>query len=475
MTHSIRYKKPWVTLLMLSCLVCPLIGEPVDVSIAPVPNDTPAYEVSPTSAAYTVTLVPLDPKIMPEPGVYGGWGQGDVGPDGKFYFAIGNHLTTPAADAWLIAYDPETRRMERVMSSRETDGWHHRNAELGDGKLHTAVDIAPDGTTYLLSFYGDYPNKSDWDSGYPGGRLFKHNIYRGDSQSLGVPFAGDSWPMQRWDHQRGVLVGVGERGLYLNPQLGENQTPSGTVWEGPDNEHSYGSLLVYETDTQTIRYVGLPEELDPDLETPLRLERRSLALDPNTGRFFGSSTGSPAELILIDPAEMSRHQSKWIRPTGLMTDSPIRAATRQTNHRGELILASRTGMLYALSANQLTLRELGPAWTPGIWLTDLSLSNDGRYVYYVVDSTWTGRAWGVPVVQYDLEKHARTVICFLDPLLYRDHGYVPVGAYTAVLNPANDRLFIQVNGSYTDDPQDAKYEQPILVDIKIPEALRHSP
>ncbi|MEM1097158.1 MAG: hypothetical protein AAGH92_00075 [Planctomycetota bacterium] len=443
------------------------------------PADTPAFVMPPQAASPTLHLVPLDPPIMDRGGVYGGWGQGAIGPDGRFYFAIGNHLTSPDADAWLFAYDPNTQTLTPRMSTRQTAGWSKpkngdRDAELGDGKLHTAIDIAPDGTTYVLSFCGDYPTRNQWATGYPGGRLFRHNVRTGRSEYLGVPYAQDSWPVQRWDHARGILIGIGERGLYLNPDLGPDERPAGDRWSGEHNQHSYGSLLVYDTQAERVVYAGLPETLTTaspsNKADPLRVERRALLLDPKSGLFFSSGTASPTELMLIDPPKIRENPADGIRRTGLTIDSPVRAGTRRTTAGGELIFVTRAGTLYALHAEDRTLRKIGPAWTPGVWITDLCLDPTGRFVDFVVDSTWSGRAYGVPVVRYELATGRRTVLAFLAPTLFARDGYCVVGAYTAATNPTGDHMFIQVNGHFGDDPDVARYEQPALVELSIPPA-----
>jgi hypothetical protein len=441
------------------------------------PADTPLFLLPSKATTPTLRLVPLEPPVMEHGGVYGGWGQGAIGPDGRFYFTIGNHLTTPEADAWLIAYDPTNKAMTRVMSTRNTAAWHTRRTptghpELGDGKLHTGIDIGPDGTTYLLSFYGDYPTYSQWNQGYPGGRLFRHNVLTGRSESLGVPYSGDSWPMQRWDAARGVLIGIGERGLYRHPDLGPDRMPAGNRWSGEHNQHSYGSLLVYDTNAERVIYAGLPENLEENshaaAEPLLRVERRALLFDPDSGRFFGSGTASPTKLVLIDPPAIREDLTLGIRRTALTIDSPVRAGTRRTTPAGELIFVTRAGTLYALHAGDLKLRELGPAWSPNVWITDLCLDPTGRFIDFVVDCTWTGRAYGVPVVRYELATGQRTVLSFLGPTLFESDGYCVVGAYTALSNPAGDRLFIQLNGHFGEDPAVARYEQPVLVDLPIP-------
>ncbi|MEM9882779.1 MAG: hypothetical protein AAF800_07670 [Planctomycetota bacterium] len=111
------------------------------------------------------------------------------------------------------------------------------------------------------------------------------------------------------------------------------------------------------------------------------------------------------------------------------------------------MIASWKGTLYGLNPGTLALRKIGPAWGGEVWLTDLSLDPTGTCIYFVVDSTWSGRASGVPVVRFDLDTGRRPVLCFLGPLLFANFGYVPVGGYTAVVDPEGRWLVMQLNGS----------------------------
>ncbi|MBB6442070.1 hypothetical protein [Phycisphaera mikurensis] len=332
----------------------------------------------------------------------------------------------------------------------------------GGGKQHTGIDVAAGGETFLLSFYGDHPAKRD-----RGGRLFRNNVLTGKSEHLGIPFAGDSWPMQRWDAERGVLVAIGECGLYENPALPADGVPSGAAWDGDDDQHSFGSLLVYDSDARRALRAGLPPG-------PLRPERRSLVLEPRSGRFFTSTPPSPSRLLEVNTAADATPADR-LRDTGLTLDGPVRAATRGLSADGELILVTRRGTLYALGFEPLRLREVGPAWNDGAWITDLPLDPTGRWLHDVVDSTWTGRAYGVPLVRYDLAGGTRTVLAFLGPWLHEHHGYAAVGAYTAVVSPDGTRLFTQLNGCFTDDPDDARHEQPVLLDVALPAPWSRSP
>ena len=409
--------------------------------------EPPHVELDPP-AAVTVVPLPLDPPTAPPEGVYGGWGQGAIGPDGRFYVAIGNHLTDGDADAWLFAYDPQTGGVETVFSTRDAaGGWEP--GTLGDGKLHTGIDISPDGEVYLPSFYGNYPLKGDVTSGrYPGGRLFRADVRTGEAESLGVPVPGESWPMGRWDHRRGKLVAVGESGLYQHPDLADDATPSGTQWEGEGGRHSHGQVLLYDTEQRRVEHGGFVPGM--------KWERRSLTLDPDTGRFFGSTPGRPSTLLLLDP---SRPPAERIERTTLGTDSPIlrrdppplrrwRADPRQPPRH-----ALRPGPRRAFAPRdrpRVDRRRLahGPVAQPGRPLGVLRRRLD-------LDRPELRRPGGPLRPRH--RRADRPVPAGPDPLpaaRLRRRG----GVYTAVVSADGRRLFVQLNGDDTDIPEEAQVQ-----------------
>ncbi|MEM9882777.1 MAG: hypothetical protein AAF800_07660 [Planctomycetota bacterium] len=98
------------------------------------------YRLTADPPRLRMEVVPLEPAVAEAGGVYGGWGQGAFGPDGRFYFAVGKHRTDDRADAWLVVYDPADGSTQRVMSTRDTAGWGDDARAMVDGKLYTAID-----------------------------------------------------------------------------------------------------------------------------------------------------------------------------------------------------------------------------------------------------------------------------------------------------------------------------------------------
>lgn len=85
------------------------------------PPDHPDFDVAKTPPTIDFAIVQLTPEYLAE-GVYGGWGENRLGPDGKYYFAIGNHRGYGGANAFIIAYDPATKTHETVLSSMQVCG-----------------------------------------------------------------------------------------------------------------------------------------------------------------------------------------------------------------------------------------------------------------------------------------------------------------------------------------------------------------
>ena len=137
------------------------------------PDGPTGFDVAKTPPTVDFAILQLSPEYLPlsteyrDAGIYGGWGEVKLGPDGKYYFATGNHKGYGGATAFLTRYDPKTKTHETVLSSQEVCGWG--NDQFGDGKIHGEPDISPSGDAWLLTFFGPYPKYADWGKNYFGG------------------------------------------------------------------------------------------------------------------------------------------------------------------------------------------------------------------------------------------------------------------------------------------------------------------
>ena len=82
--------------------------------------DHPDFVVATEPPTIDFSIVKMTPMYG---NPYGVWGEGVLGPEGAFYFAIGNHKGYGGADAFLMRYDPETKAVENLLSTKNICGW----------------------------------------------------------------------------------------------------------------------------------------------------------------------------------------------------------------------------------------------------------------------------------------------------------------------------------------------------------------
>jgi hypothetical protein len=393
---------------------------------------------------------------MPGPGTpWGGWGECILGPDGKFYFSEGNHMSYDGATALIIAYDPGTKNYETVLSSQEICGWS--DDEFGDGKIHGTPDVSPEGDMWLLTFFGPYPKKSDWGTNYHGGHLIHYNIYSREAEYLGRPVEDDSWPLHTWDWERNRLYAVGEWGMYQNPASGDDPDN----WNPPDYTFDYGKILVYDTENrQLVRGATLP--VDDATGEEIHWFRRSLLLDRETGMLYGTECVAPYRMVRYNPDtdRFSRMQS------GL--ESPMISGPLRKNSDGSFYVFTQDGGFYKFFPEKDSVEYIGRNWDDGTWTENMRLSPGGRYLYYISQSAMGGSRYGLPLIQYNTETDRRKVLVFLAPYYVDTYGYYPENTYGIALSQDGSTIFTHVNGDFGG----FRYGQPSIMHIHIPESER---
>lgn len=384
---------------------------------------------------------------------YGVWGESVLGPDGAFYFAIGNHKGYGGADAFLMRYDPESKVTENLLSTKGVCGW--TDEQFGDGKLHGIPDIAPNGDLWLLTFYGPNPQKSDWGKNYFGGWLIKYNIYSGVSECLGHPIPDDSWPIHTWDWERNRLYAVGEYGLYQDLASGDDPAPY------PSPKYDWGKLLVYDTQNELVL-----QGQDPPADN-IHWNRRSLLLDRSTGMLYGTESDAPYQFVRYDPTSdtFSRMNSKL--ETAALYSWPSRK-----NQDGSFFIFDQKGGFYKFFPEQDRLERIGTNWLDGAWIENMVLSPGGRYLYYISASGLAGKPTpfetGLPLIQYDTATRQKKVIAFLAPFYFDKYQFGLCCTYNLAISASGSTLFSAVNGDYGQ----AAYGQVAILVIHIPEGER---
>ncbi len=125
------------------------------------------FDIAKTAPAIDFGLVQgLEPEYLTG-GAHGGWGDVTRGPDGCFYFAIGNHKGYDGGAAYVIRYDPASKRQSVVLNTRTLLGFGPKNVSIHMSPLG-AVSRSP---WILPSAKSPSPNPSNV-------RVFKTTLWR---------------------------------------------------------------------------------------------------------------------------------------------------------------------------------------------------------------------------------------------------------------------------------------------------------
>ena len=406
------------------------------------------FEVAQTAPKVKIIFLGFDPA---EGEPYGTWGSLVRGPDGNFYFAVGNHKSGSAADAFLLRYSPATQACEVTLSTREVCGWYKDTG--GDGKIHGSPDIAPNGDTWLLTFFGNYPKKSDWGIAYHGGWLIRHNVFTGHAECMGQPVPDDSWPLHRWDWQHERLYAIGEYGMFQDRASGDEQSQNAV--------YGWGKLLVY--DTANRRLIRGQQPLPDDIHW----QRRSLMLDAETGYVYGSEASATYRFIEYQAV------TDTVRRMNAQLDAPLHSASRERTTDGAFLVFDYNGGFYKFFPAADRVVKLGMNWLNGTEiLQDICISPDKRFAYYISASGLRPDPLpfesGMPVIQVDLRNHRKKVIAFLAPFIMQQHQFGLCAVYAIALS-ADGRSLVAIFNGDRDVPQ---YGQIAVVHIHIPESER---
>ena len=402
----------------------------------------------PSSRDFTIATTPptiefgipqLVPEYLSSGGPYGGWAKSSYGPDGNFYFSIGNHNSF-AADAFLFQYNPQSKIHTRVLSTKQVAGW--KDSDYGDGKLHGEPDIAPNGDLWLLTFWGPEPSLSDFGTRYFGGHLIYYNVVSKKNEYLGRPLADDSWPVHKWDWQRNRLYAVGEWSRYYGSE-------------------GYGKFLVYDTANRKVIFGGLPKS---DSGQEIHWYHRAMLLDRETGIVYGTESSSPYRFVSYNPST-----NKFSFMNARLT-SPIRAWPDKKNTDGSFWIFDYNGNIYKFFPHEDRVEQKAKNWMGGTYIADMELSPSGKYFYYPVASISSD--FGMPIVQYNTETNTKKVIAFLSEYYHSRYGYGIQGSYALSLSADGSSLFVHVNGIFCPGVRDKAYGRPAIFHIKIPASER---
>ncbi len=352
---------------------------------------------------------------------YGDWGNAVLGPDGKYYFGLGDHSSSTGGfnGALLMDYDPVKKQPEILLFSKDILG------AGGEGKWHCRMDINPaNGDMYFIGFYN--------------GNLIYYNIYSHVAKNMGKPSPGDGWEEGTWDYQRNRYYGVGN---------GNSGTNSGG-----------GKVLVYDTLNQKTIYSGLP--IDSATGKTFHWATRARLLDRTTSILYGSDQATN-RLAKYDPATNTFSLMK-----STLSDN-LRAWTNQKEADGSFWIFDKTGNVYKFYPEQDKVQYMGKNWGNGVYTASIERSSDGKYLYYSIANNAPFISAGGPIIQYNTQTNRKKAIAFLAPFYKNTYHYQMTKIYGVALAPDNGTLFAVSNGNFVDG---ARY--PAVLTISIPASER---
>ena len=293
---------------------------------------------------------------------------------------------------------PRNKSNTIVVDLREIMNW--TPDEYADGKIHGDLDIGPGGDMWFLTYYGPRPTDEEWDTVYRGSWLFHHNIFSGETECLGIPIEGATWPYYNYDSRRGLFFAVCEND---------------------------GVVLAYDTRERRILYGGAAKY-------DIQWFRRGTMLDKDTGLFYStdSRTHDSGERYRGDQHFVSytRRNNEFTRMNATVPknpntgqSSPLRAHTSEKDEEGAFWCFSCDGTIFRFLPTEDRVENIGINWGEGVYTTAMTSSPGGRYLYYIPGAGFSSFKYGTPIVQYDTKTRTKKVLAFLRDYYMDAYGY----------------------------------------------------
>ena len=423
-----------------------------------IPSDYPEirdFDIAKTPPTIDFAVIQgLDPWYLPsfdsrKGGIYGGWGDVTKGPDDCFYFSIGNHMSY-GGTAYIIKYNPLTKTQSIVVDLMKRVGYS--TDVFGDGKFHGDPDIGPGGDMWLLSYFGPMPAEEEMSTVYRGSWLIRYNVFSGETENLGIPLEGESWPYHAYDWQRGMLFGIGS---------------------------IKGNVIAYDTKKRNMIYGGSPPQ-------NIRWYERGVLLDRDTGIIYTTDSkiypGNWNERYKGDQHFVSyeRRNNKFTIMKAKVPPNPdtgktsaMRAHTKVKDDDGAFWCFDVFGTIFKFYPAEDRTVFVGINWgKEGKYTSNMCFSPQKRYIYYLPGADTGAYNYGTPVVQYDTKTNKKKVIAFLNDFYLKKYGYCPGGTYGVELDKNGESLFFYTNGRFSTKELGSAYGRPAIFHVHIPESER---
>jgi hypothetical protein len=376
----------------------------------------------------------LDPMYFPEDNksLWSNWAGVGRAPNGKFYFAEGDHRAIES-HLYLFEYDPAARTVRKVVDFADLCGWKKRG--VGDSKIHGDLDIMPDGTLWILTYWDPDPKPTlEQYERWPGSHLVRFDTNTGQAEDSGVLIPKCGWPEFKVDARRGVLFAVGFR-----------------------NE-----VLSYDVVNRKINWCGYPP-------AGIIWDNRSSLHDPDTGLFWCVEAGGGGHLVSFNPATNTFMKYPERSPYRLRT------YTRKRSADGSFWATTKgDGAIFKFWPDSRRVEPVTNQWRSQGYCPRFAVSGNGKYIYYMAGIDLQGPGGDYreqPVVQLNTETGVRKVIAFPTDYYFKKYGYAMMIPFGMELSADGSLLVINLNGAFKPRVQPL-YGNPALMVVHVPESER---
>jgi hypothetical protein len=393
--------------------------------------------------------LPVDDQIHVPPlnasagfAMWSGFGAVRRGPDGCFYYSIGNHMYYGGSAA-MMRYDPVRKAQSVCFDLKEVLSWKPRT--WTDGKIHGSPEIDADGNMVVTTFSGPRPLADDLNRiEYDGGHVIRYNIFSGRVEDLGVPLAGDTWCYSAYSGRHHLLFAVGQ---------------------------ARNMVMAFDTKTRTMVYGGFPPP-------GIRWWMRCILIDPDTGRVYSSNTANRGKEMHFVSWERRNNTFTTLQaqsPVNPVTGQrePLRAHSHTSDTQGAYWCFDEFGFMFRFRPADELVEPVGINWgAEGKYTANLAVSPKGRYLYYLPGAHSRMYEYGTPLVQYDTMLKKKKVIAFLNDYFLDKYGYSPYGAYGIEIDAAGESVFFYTNGLFSTREMGSGYGRPAIFHVHIPASER---
>lgn len=331
------------------------------------------------------------------------WGQGVVLPDGRFVSGVGDHRGADGR-SWFHEYDPTTRTLVRTTEVGPALG--HQPGDWGYGKIHAPMVLDACDRVVTATYWGSRRGL-ELGGSYSGDHLIRYDPSTREVTSLGVPVEGFGLPSLAMSSDRTTL--------YVEAVDPESKPDAGVFVVA---DPMTGEVL--HTD-DSADHIGFRDVLVTPDGAGLYAARNGLAgLSP---------TGDPVTERDVFGGEA------WFRTASTpAADGSVAISTRKPD---ALWIRSGDG----------EFRDLGEVEA---YVASVALTSDGATTYFVPGAHGDGAEFGTPLVAADTQTGAQEVVVRLNDLIEPALGIRVGGSYNVVVDDANRRVYVGLNGGPPD-------------------------